>query len=501
MARFKRACGVEVFFTTGTDEHGQKVEKAAQEKGLSGPKELADQVVKRYQELWVKLNISNDDFIRTTEERQHKAVTKFFQTVYDAGFIEKREYEGWYCVHEENFWPEPQLKQPGNLCPDCGRPAQHSSEMNFFFKQSEFKAVLKEYVLAHPDFIFPENRRNELLGSYLNAPDGVQDVSITRSNFKWGIPTPVDKDQVIYVWFDALINYLTVAGYGADEERFKRLWPADAHLIGKDILRQHALLWPSMLMAHKDKEHPQGLTLPRRVFGTGIILRDGVKMSKSLGNTVDPAEWADIYGVDVLRYYLLREVPFGQDGTVSLDSFKRRYESELANDLGNLCSRTLTMIEKYCSGKIPRTDLDENDELVKAGKAFAGKYFPRMENLVFHEAQEAVLELARLANRYVDGKAPWKLAKDPAKSGEVDRCLYNLAETLRLAAYALIPFMPVMAPKMLAQLGLEAESKIRPKGTLASGNLLEALKWGGLKPGTPTAKGLPLFPRAESAKP
>jgi methionyl-tRNA synthetase len=480
-ARYRRACGQKVFFVTGTDEHGMKIEKAAKDKGYASPKALADEVVKAFQSLWAKLDISNDDFIRTTEPRHAKAVQKFFAAVDKAGYLEKRSYKGWYCVHEENFWPENQLIQPGNLCPDCKRPTQQNEEVNYFFKQSAFRQRILDRLKATPEVVEPASRRNELLGSYLEPEGGVQDLSITRATLKWGIPTPSDPDQVVYVWFDALIGYLTAAGYGTDEARFNEIWPASVHLIGKDILRFHAVLWPSMLMA-------AGIPLPQKVFGHGWVLNDGQKMSKSLGNAVNPVEWVDKHGPDVLRYYLLREGVFGNDVTISGEGFEKRYNTELANDLGNLLHRTLTMLEKYFGGRVPEAGGGQGkDALVLAGQAAWKKYSSAMESMAYGQALEDVFGLVRQANQYVDEQAPWKLAKDPAKKEQLATCLYNLAETLRLAALGLKAFMPSTAPRILAQLGLTD-----------SGEPLEkAMAWGGLKAGTQVSKGQPLFPKEE----
>jgi methionyl-tRNA synthetase len=490
-ARFERLRGKEVFFLTGTDEHGQKIEKSSAEKGYASPQALADAVVVRFQELWKKLDISNDDFIRTTQERHKQGVKRFFETVYKNGYIEKKLYQGWYCVHEETFWTPSQLVDD-NLCPQCQRPCQPSSEENYFFKQSVFKQALKEHIAKHPDFVEPLNRRNEILGSYLEAEDGVNDISITRANLSWGIPSPGDEKQVIYVWFDALLNYLTGAGYGWDDEKFNRIWPADLHLIGKDILRFHALLWPNMLMAAKIK-------LPAKVFGTGFIMQQGQKMSKSLGNVVDPMLWADQYGVDVLRYYLMREVPFGQDGTISEESILTRYDKELANDWGNLLSRTVSMIGKYNQGLIPADDLNSRagDELCLSAGELWNVYSQAMVQMRYYQALESVMSLVRKANQYVDKQAPWKLAKDPSAKIQLNNCLYRLAETLRLAALCLQPFMPSKAAASLQQLGLEPK-EIFSANSQAIGQGLESLCcFGILKPQIMVMKGEPLFPRKE----
>jgi methionyl-tRNA synthetase len=498
-ARYQRALGREVFFLTGTDEHGQKIAKTAAEKGKT-PQELVDEVVLRFQEAWKRLDITNDDFIRTTEERHKKGVSQFFATVNAAGFLEKRSYSGNYCVHEETFWPETQLIQPGDLCPDCKRPTQVMQETNYFFKQSAFAQALRDHLKAHPEFVQPESRRNELLGSYLNAADGVNDISVTRSALKWGIPTPVDPEQVIYVWFDALINYMTAAGYGWDDARFKKLWPADIHLIGKDILRFHALLWPAMLMAHQNAEYPQGLPLPGRVYGTGLIMNGGVKMSKSLGNSIDPFEWADRYGVEVVRYYLLREVPFGSDGSITREGIENRFNSELANDWGNLLSRSVSMTEKYFEGKVPAPAQAEGDALEAAARAFAPQYLSAMDSMAYHEALEAIFSLTRAGNKYVDDKAPWKMAKDPGKAQELATTMHHLLEALRLVGLAMAPFMPQSAARSLQQLGMPEDAVFAGRGALKGAGLVEALEWGRIEVGSSICKAEPLFMRREFNK-
>jgi methionyl-tRNA synthetase len=487
LARYQRAKGREVYFLTGTDEHGQKVERASQEKGYPSPKALADDVVQHFKSAWELLNISHDRFIRTTDEDHKAAAQAFWKQVASKGYIEKRLYEGWYCIYEENFWPESQLIEPGHLCPECQRPTVLTKEENFFFKQTAFVEAMRQHLEKHPDFVRPEIRRNEILGSYLGADGAVHDQSISRSNFRWGIPVPGDEKQVIYVWFDALINYITAAGWPSDMERFGRLWPADVHIIGKDILRFHAVLWQAMLLA-------AGLELPKQVFGTGMILDNGRKMSKSFGNGVDPIDWSKRFGVDVFRYYLLREVPFGADGSVSEEGIQGRYNTELANELGNLLNRSLTMLEKYCDGKVPAADADR---LGLGLEAFWPRYEAAMESLSFHEALEAILSLIRLANRHIDDEAPWKLAKDPAQRGRLDACLKNLIEVLRVLGFALSPFMPDTSVRFLAQLGLK--DCIGAKGELKGTRLDLACRFGAIPVGHATAKGEPLFPRSEAA--
>ena len=494
-ARFMRSRGRQVLFSTGTDEHGLKVEKASKDKGFASPQALVDETAPRYNALWAKLGITHDRFFRTTDADHKAAVAKFWRAVAANGYIEKRQYQGWYCVHEETFWPESQLHQPGNRCPDCDRVTEQATEENYFFKQTAFVERLRAHLAAHPDFVAPELRRNEILGSYLNAVDGVHDQSISRSNFKWGIPVPDDPGQVIYVWFDALINYITMAGWGTDEARFARTWPADVHIIGKDILRFHAVLWPAMLMA-------AGLEPPKRVFGTGLIMNDGVKMSKSLGNAIDPNDWIDRHGVDTVRYYLLREVPYGQDGSISEAGIEGRYNTELANDWGNLLSRTVAMAEKSLGGVVPAVPgaAFAADPLRAETASLKAEYLPAMEGLLYHEALEAVFKRVRKANQYIDEQGPWKLAKDPAKRPELENCLYTLLDFLRCVSLCLAPFMPSAADRALVQLGYEPNALLGPKGEAKGPALDEALSFGGLPAGQKVTKGEGLFPRKEAVK-
>ena len=494
-ARFMRSRGREVVFSTGTDEHGLKVEKASKEKGFATPQAMVDETAPRYNALWAKLAITHDRFIRTTDA-DHKAVAaKFWETVAKNGFIEKRQYQGHYCVHEETFWPESQLVQPGDKCPDCGRPTELATEENYFFKQTAFVERLRAHLAAHPDFVAPELRRNEILGSYLNAADGVHDQSISRSNFTWGIPVPGDPSQVIYVWFDALINYITMAGWGTDDARFAHVWPADVHIIGKDILRFHAVLWPAMLMA-------AGIELPKKVFGTGLIMNDGVKMSKSLGNAIDPNDWIARHGVDTVRYYLLREVPYGQDGSISESGIEGRYNSELANDWGNLLSRTVAMAEKSLGSVVPAVPgaAFAGDPLRAELNSLRAEYVAAMEALAYHDALEAVFKRVRKANQYIDEQGPWKLAKDPAKRPELENCLYTLLDFLRCVSLTLAPFMPFAADRALVQLGYTPGQLLGPRGEAQGSPLDEALAFGGLPSGQKVAKGEGLFPRKEAVK-
>jgi methionyl-tRNA synthetase len=494
LARYKRACGREVFLLTGTDEHGQKIEKAAAEKGAASPKAFADSIVPAFKKAWEVLDISYDRFIRTTDDDHKAAATELWKRVQAAGYIEKRNYEGWYCIYEETFHLEKDLHQPGNLCPECDRPAQKTQEQNYFFKLSAFGPKLKEFLDANPDLVQPASRRNEVLGSYLDAKDGVQDISISRATLKWGIPVPGDPDHVFYVWFDALTNYLSATGW--PDPKYRELWPADVHIIGKEILRFHAVLWPAMLLA-------AGVETPKQVYGHGWLVNDGKKMSKSLGNVIDPLDWAGRFGTEVLRYYLLREVPFGQDGSISEAGIEGRYNAELANGLGNLLSRSAALCEKNAVVFAPWSGAEDADkELLAVAAATKAKYLKAMDALAFHEALEAVNELIRAANKYVDERAPWTLAKDKSEAGQkaLGHVLYAVAEAGRLCLVALAPWMPKTAEKGLAGLGYAPGSLFGPR-TESKGETLDALlDWGKLPAGLSLKKGEGLFPRMEPAK-
>ncbi len=497
LARFMRANGREVFLMTGTDEHGQKIAKAAAEKGYASPKALADEVAPRFNALWSVLGITHDRFFRTTDADHYAGAAEFFKRVRAHGFLEKRSYEGWYSVADETFWLESQLRQPGNLAPDSGHPCVKMSEENWFFLLSRLQERLKAHVAAHPGFIQPEMRRNEVLGSYLNAEGGVQDISVTRSGVKWGIPVPGDEGQVLYVWFDALINYLVGAGW--PQAGHEGRWPADVHIIGKDILRFHAVLWPGMLLAAGFDE----AQLPRQVFGTGFIVNDGQKMSKSLGNVIDPVEWSAKFGAETLRYYLLREVPFGQDGSISEASLEARYNAELANGLGNLLSRSAALCEKngvvFGAWAGPQA---ADQELLAAAAAMKARYLKAMPALAFHDALEAVNELIRAANKYVDERAPWTLAKDQSPEGQarLAHALYAMSEAGRLCLCALAPFMPQTVDKGLQGLGYAPGQLFKARGENGGETLDALLDWGKLPAGLSLKKGEGLFPRREAAK-
>jgi methionyl-tRNA synthetase len=474
LARYKRLKGYEVLFLTGTDEHGQKVENAATNAGLK-PIELADKFVVRFNDLWRRLNISNDDFIRTTEKRHRSAVICLWDEVNKRGDIYLGEYEDWYCTPCETFLTGSQLA--AGKCPDCGRDVERLKEASYFFRLSKYQGPLLKHIEDNPDFIEPETKRNEIV-SFIK--EGLRDLSISRTTFSWGIPVPDDPSHVMYVWFDALTNYLTAAGY-PDSEWDGGFWPADVHIIGKDILRFHAIYWPAFLMS-------AGLPLPKKVFAHGWWTVEGSKMSKSLGNVVDPFQVVADFGVDQFRYFLLREVPFGLDGDFSTKALKGRINGDLANDFGNLLSRTLTMIEKYREGLVPEpAEAKDRAELEgKLKNSFAelqGRFSESMNGLNFYQALADTWSVIREMNGCVEKAAPWK-EKDPEVLSNV---LYTLAEGLRIVAHYIYPFMPEAAEKIWGQLGIA--EKIEGKDFDSDVN------WGGLSPGLKVAKGAPLFPR------
>lgn len=467
IARFKRLTGHEVMFLTGTDEHGQKIERIANEKGIT-PKEHVDEIVAGIKDLWKMMNISYDKFIRTTDDYHVKAVQEIFKKLYDEGDIYKDSYEGLYCTPCESFWTETQLVN-GN-CPDCGRPVEKAKEEAYFFKMSKYADRLIQYIEEHPDFIQPESRKNEMLNNFLRP--GLQDLCVSRTSFTWGIPVSFDEKHVIYVWIDALSNYITALGYGQEnQELYKKFWPADVHLIGKDILRFHTIYWPIMLMA-------LGLELPKQVFGHGWLLVDGGKMSKSKGNVVDPVVLVNMFGADAVRYYLLREIPFGSDGLFNNEIFIKKVNTDLANDLGNLLSRTIAMVYKYFDGVIQAPTCKEaiDDELINLALSTPGKVEASIDALKIPEALESLWTLISRANKYIDETTPWILAKDEEKKERLGTVLYNLLETLRFVSVMISPFLTETSVKINDQLNTKVttwESLKEFNGTVAGDKVVK----------------------------
>lgn len=478
IARFKRRAGYDVRFLTGSDEHGQKIERIANEMGIT-PLEYTTKIVDGFKHLWDVLHISYDDFIRTTDERHEKVVQDLFQKAYDKGDIYKGSYEGWYCVPDETFWTEQKLG-PNHTCPDCGRPVELVKEEAYFFKMSNYTDQWFKFIEENPDFIQPESRRNEMIQF---VKQGLEDLCVSRTSFTWGIKVPFDPKHVVYVWFDALVNYLSALDPMNPDSELKRFWPADLHLVGKEIVRFHTIIWPIMLMS-------LDLPIPKKVFGHGWLVVDGTKMSKSLGNVVDPIPLIETYGADALRYYLLNEIQLGNDGNFSLPNFVQKINADLSNDLGNLLNRTVAMIEKYHGGLITKeesTDAFDKDLVACAAKAVA-EYEEHMEAMEMNKAFKAAWGFIGRTNKYIDETMPWVLAKgeDEASKTRLRTVMYHLAEALRIIAILVEPVIPVGAPKIWEQLGLAG---------FEDAKLSDAKVWGQLPTGTKVVKGDPIYPR------
>ena len=481
MARYKRIQGYDVMFLTGTDEHGQKIEEKAKAAGIT-PKQYVDHVVSGIKDLWKLMDISYDKFIRTTDDYHEKAVQKIFKQLYDQGDIYKGSYEGWYCTPCESFWTETQLVD--GKCPDCGREVRRTSEEAYFFRLSKYQDQLIKLFEEHPEFLEPASRRNEMLNNFIKP--GLEDLCVSRTSFTWGVPVTFDPKHIVYVWVDALSNYITALGYGSeDDSLYQKYWPADIHLVGKEIVRFHTIIWPAMLMA-------LNLPLPKKVLGHGWLILEGGKMSKSKGNVVDPVVLCERYGVDAIRYFLLRDIPFGSDGTFSNEALITRINSDLANDLGNLVSRTVAMVNKYFGGTIPteRTAGEFDEDLIALATATKAKVEAYADEMQFSQALTELWALISRTNKYIDETAPWVLAKDEANRARLAAVMYNLCEAIRIISILVSPFLPHTAPKIQAQLGAPA----------AVLSWEQAGEWGLLPAGFSVQKGEIIFPRIDIAK-